>query len=111
MLQILFEETLYQSSSTGTPFVKLLQGKGIIPGIKVDRGVVPLKGTDGETTTQASTPLHEPIKAETDAACEDGVHLPSRYSYLQGQDVCMIVDLTLGFPLCRFFRGITPQRR
>jgi fructose-bisphosphate aldolase class I len=49
---ILFEETLYQNSSSGTPFVKVLQGKGIIPGIKVDKGVVPLKGTDGETTTQ-----------------------------------------------------------
>lgn len=49
---ILFEETLYQNASDGTPFVKMLQGKGIIPGIKVDKGVVPLPGTDGETETQ-----------------------------------------------------------
>jgi fructose-bisphosphate aldolase class I len=56
VVQILFEETLYQKSSTGTPFVKILQDNGIIPGIKVDKGVVPLKGTDGETSTQASTP-------------------------------------------------------
>jgi fructose-bisphosphate aldolase class I len=33
-LQILFEETLYQNSSEGKPFVELLKGKGIIPGIK-----------------------------------------------------------------------------
>lgn len=33
--QILFEETLFQNASDGTPFVKMLQGKGIIPGIKV----------------------------------------------------------------------------
>ena len=32
---ILFEETLYQNASDGTPFVKLLQSKGVIPGIKV----------------------------------------------------------------------------
>ncbi len=33
--QILFEETLFQNASDGTPFVKMLQDKGIIPGIKV----------------------------------------------------------------------------
>lgn len=51
-MQILFEETLYQDANDGTPFVKLLQSKGIIPGIKVDKGVIPLGGTDGETETQ-----------------------------------------------------------
>ena len=50
--QILFEETLYQEGCEGKPFVDVLKSKGIIPGIKVDKGVVPLAGTDGETTTQ-----------------------------------------------------------
>ena len=49
---ILFHETLYQKANDGTPFVKVLQDQGIIPGIKVDKGVVPLAGTAGETTTQ-----------------------------------------------------------
>ncbi|XP_064461232.1 fructose-bisphosphate aldolase-like isoform X2 [Ornithodoros turicata] len=49
---ILFHETLYQNADDGTPFVKLLQSRGIIPGIKVDKGVVPLMGTDEESTTQ-----------------------------------------------------------
>lgn len=49
---IMFEETLYQNSSSGVPFVQMLQEKGIIPGIKVDKGVVALGGTDGETETQ-----------------------------------------------------------
>jgi fructose-bisphosphate aldolase, class I len=49
---ILFEETLYQNASDGTPFVKMLKDKNIIPGIKVDKGVVPLGGTNGETETQ-----------------------------------------------------------
>lgn len=49
---ILFEETLYQSASDGTPFVDMLTAQGILPGIKVDKGVVLLAGTDDETTTQ-----------------------------------------------------------
>src|SRR6266513_5359266 len=35
---ILFDETIRQSSSGGTPFSKLLASKGMIPGIKVDTG-------------------------------------------------------------------------
>ena len=49
---ILFHETLYQKTSDGVPFVKVLQDNGILPGIKVDKGTVTLGGTDGETTTQ-----------------------------------------------------------
>ena len=32
---ILFEETLYQKTDDGTPFVDILKSKGIIPGLKV----------------------------------------------------------------------------
>ncbi|GFG33513.1 hypothetical protein Cfor_07564 [Coptotermes formosanus] len=49
---ILFHETLYQKADDGTPFVELLKQKGIIPGIKVDKGVVPLFGSEDECTTQ-----------------------------------------------------------
>ncbi|THF97402.1 hypothetical protein TEA_007277 [Camellia sinensis var. sinensis] len=49
---ILFEETLYQKTSDGKPFVELLKENNVIPGIKVDKGVVELAGTNGETTTQ-----------------------------------------------------------
>lgn len=49
---IMFHETVYQKCDDGTPFVQLLQSKGVIPGIKVDTGVVPLLGTDDEGTTQ-----------------------------------------------------------
>jgi len=49
---ILFHETLYQKADDGTPFVKILQDRGIIPGIKVDTGVVPLMGINDECTTQ-----------------------------------------------------------
>jgi len=56
---ILFHETLYQKADDGTPFVKILQDNGIIPGIKVDKGVVPLAGSDGECTTQGLDALNE----------------------------------------------------
>lgn len=49
---ILFHETLYQKTDDGTPLVSLLEKRGIIPGIKVDKGVVPLFGSEDECTTQ-----------------------------------------------------------
>jgi fructose-bisphosphate aldolase class I len=49
---ILFKETLYQSASSGKPFVECLQDQGILPGIKVDEGLVPITATDGETGTR-----------------------------------------------------------
>jgi fructose-bisphosphate aldolase class I len=46
---ILFEETLFQDDPAGKPFVDVLKGNGIIPGIKVDTGLIPLcGGGDGE---------------------------------------------------------------
>ncbi|KAH9525825.1 hypothetical protein Btru_002478 [Bulinus truncatus] len=56
---ILFDETFRQSTAAGKPFVKVLQEKGIIPGIKVDKGVVPLAGTLNECTTQGLDGLAE----------------------------------------------------
>ena len=43
---ILYEETLFQSSTSGTPFVDLLKSNGVFPGIKVDTGLQPLPGAD-----------------------------------------------------------------
>ncbi len=45
---ILFDETLRQSAADGRSFVEVLQGQGIIPGIKVDTGAKPLTGAPGE---------------------------------------------------------------
>jgi fructose-bisphosphate aldolase class I len=49
---ILYHETLYQKADDGRTFAKVLRDNGIIPGIKVDTGCVPLAGTDNECTTQ-----------------------------------------------------------
>merc|ERR1712159_536101 len=44
--------TLYQKAPCGTPMVDLMAKEGILPGIKVDKGLVPMWGTDGEQATQ-----------------------------------------------------------
>src|SRR2546421_3969909 len=49
---ILFDETIRQSSADGTPFPKLLEQQGIIPGIKVDKGAKPLAKAPRETVTE-----------------------------------------------------------
>ena len=59
---IFFHETFFQKADDGTSFVKLVQDKGIVPGIKVDKGVVKLLGTDDETTTQGLDGLAERCK-------------------------------------------------
>src|SRR5919206_2804520 len=59
---ILYDETIRQSSADGTPFPKLLDGKGVIPGIKVDLGAKPLALTDGETITEGLDGLRERLE-------------------------------------------------
>jgi fructose-bisphosphate aldolase, class I len=49
---ILFDETIRQSSADGTPFPKLLESKGVVPGIKVDKGAKALALAEGETVTE-----------------------------------------------------------
>jgi fructose-bisphosphate aldolase, class I len=49
---ILFDETLHQSSRNGLIFTKILQNRGIIPGIKEDKGLTIIPMTDGEKSTQ-----------------------------------------------------------
>jgi fructose-bisphosphate aldolase, class I len=57
---ILFHETVYQKAADGTPFIEVLKKKGIIPGIKVDSGVVDLMASEGECTTQGKKLSHLP---------------------------------------------------
>src|SRR3954467_1816596 len=49
---ILFDETIRQSGHDGRSFPKLLESKGVIPGIKVDEGARPLALANGETVTE-----------------------------------------------------------
>ena len=49
---ILYDETIRQSGSDGTPMIKLAIAAGIIPGIKVDTGAKDLAGHPGEKITE-----------------------------------------------------------
>eukprot|EP00882_Tetradesmus_deserticola_P001976 GHRQ01002118.1.p1 GENE.GHRQ01002118.1~~GHRQ01002118.1.p1 ORF type:complete len:378 (-),score=178.39 GHRQ01002118.1:669-1802(-) len=46
---IMFEETLFQSTSTGKKMTDCLTEQSIVPGIKVDKGLVPLANSNGES--------------------------------------------------------------
>src|SRR5262252_9225966 len=46
---ILYDETIRQKASDGTPLPKLIEAAGSIPGIKVDAGTKPLPFCPGET--------------------------------------------------------------
>jgi fructose-bisphosphate aldolase class I len=56
---ILYDETIRQSSLDGTPFPKLLESQGIIPGIKVDKGAKELADAPGEKITEGLDGLRE----------------------------------------------------
>ncbi|MGZ8423672.1 MAG: class I fructose-bisphosphate aldolase [Candidatus Binatia bacterium] len=59
---ILFDETLRTAASDGTAFSELLSKKGIMPGIKVDKGPVDIPGFPGETVTEGLDGLRARVK-------------------------------------------------
>ncbi|HET6745608.1 MAG TPA: class I fructose-bisphosphate aldolase [Candidatus Limnocylindria bacterium] len=56
---ILFDETMRQASDDGTPLPDLLTRRGIVPGVKVDRGTKALAGAPGEKVTEGLDGLRE----------------------------------------------------
>ncbi len=60
---IMFEETLGQKSSDGTPLAELAWQQGIVPGIKVDKGKGPLPGAPGDSITYGLDGLAERLEA------------------------------------------------
>jgi fructose-bisphosphate aldolase class I len=56
---ILFDETLRQSTLDGKSLTSILEAKGIIPGIKVDKGAKPMAGFPKETATEGLDGLRE----------------------------------------------------
>jgi fructose-bisphosphate aldolase class I len=59
---ILFDETLRTKANDGTPFPQLLAKKGILPGIKVDKGPVDIPGFPGEVVTEGLDGLRARLK-------------------------------------------------
>ena len=56
---ILYDETIRQPALDGTPFPKLLESQGVIPGIKVDKGAKDLAHAPGEKITEGLDGLRE----------------------------------------------------
>ncbi len=84
---ILFDETMGQSTRKGILFPKFLAGRGIIPGIKVDKGLTPIPGTSDEKATQGLDGLAERMEkyrelgagfAKWRGVLEIGNHQPTR---------------------------------
>lgn len=93
---ILYHETLYQKGDDGQPLVNLLRSNGIIPGIKVDTGTVPLAGSDGECTTQGLDGLSERCAQYKKDGCDFAkwrcvlkisAHTPSRQAMIENANV------------------------
>lgn len=60
---ILHEETLGQCTDDGTPLPQLAARQGIVPGIKVDAGKIPLAGAPGDEITQGLDGLAKRVDA------------------------------------------------
>lgn len=56
---IVYDETIHQQANNGESFVSILQNKGIIPGIKVDLGTVPMAESPMEVVTEGLEGLPE----------------------------------------------------
>jgi fructose-bisphosphate aldolase, class I len=63
---ILFDETIRTAISDGTPFPQVLSRKGIMPGIKVDKGPVDIPGFPGEVVTEGLDGLRGRVKEYRD---------------------------------------------
>src|SRR5476649_141075 len=59
---ILYDETIRQQTKDGTPFVKVLIGAGIIPGIKVDAGAKDMAAHPEEKITEGLDGLRHRLK-------------------------------------------------
>ncbi|MCH7864104.1 MAG: fructose-bisphosphate aldolase class I [Proteobacteria bacterium] len=85
---ILYDETIRQSAADGASLVSIMQGQGIIPGIKVDTGAKPLPGSPDEKITEGLDGLPARVEeyvglgarfAKWRAVITIGGHLPSRH--------------------------------
>ena len=59
---IMYDETIRQATDDGTPFPKVLESRGILPGIKVDTGAKPLAKSPDEKVTEGLDGLRERIE-------------------------------------------------
>jgi fructose-bisphosphate aldolase class I len=85
---ILFDETIRQNAADGRTLVSILEGQGIIPGIKVDKGTTPLAKSPDELVTEGLDGLRARLVeyrelgarfAKWRAVIDIGPNIPSQY--------------------------------
>ena len=59
---ILFDETLRQNAKDGTPLIDIMNAAGAIPGIKVDKGLIPISDGSDEVITQGLDGLNDRLE-------------------------------------------------
>jgi fructose-bisphosphate aldolase class I len=59
---IMYDETIRQKGSDGTPLAEALTARGIVPGIKVDTGAKPLASSPNETVTEGLDGLRDRLR-------------------------------------------------
>ncbi len=69
---ILFDETARQKANDGAPFPEYLAKKGVIPGIKVDKGVVEIPLSPGEKVTEGLDGLSRRLDEYFKLGCRFG---------------------------------------
>lgn len=111
---IFYDETIRQSTDEGTTFPQYLSQKGIIPGIKVDKGLIPLDNFKDETVTEGLDGLADRLKEyyalgarfakwraafsvsdtlPTDGAIHANMHVMARYAAIcQSCNIVPIVE-------------------
>jgi len=86
---IMYEETVDQAAADGKNFVELLRSRGIHAGIKLDKGLVILGGTNEESATQGLDGLAARCKTFYEKGCrfakwravlKIGAGLPSQFA-------------------------------
>ncbi len=87
---IMFEETLGQNGSHGEPFPTLLERIGVVPGVKVDRGLISFRSGSSETMTEGLDGLAKRLAGYREQGARfakwravvriEGERLPTRYA-------------------------------
>jgi fructose-bisphosphate aldolase, class I len=85
---IMYDETIRQKTKAGVPFADFLRGKGVVPGIKVDKGAKILAGSPNEKITEGLDSLRERLQdyhqmgarfAKWRAVITIGAEIPTEY--------------------------------
>lgn len=103
---ILFEETLLQHNAQGQSIPSLFLEKGIFPGIKVDKGLIPLVNTELEKVTEGLDGLAQRLQQYK----EQGVRFAKwRNVYTISEDTPSIVALKTGAELLARYAAICQE--